>query len=104
MGQNLIISDSNELILDALVKAVVNIGEGENEGMEEMIQSLTSTFSRIIPSIVCNKSHLLCKLIKQFTMESSIEDESEACDEHAIYEPLKGTRASLIMIWIATSV
>ena len=104
MGQNLVINQDNSQILDTLVKTIVNIGEGENEGMEEMIQGITSAFARIIPSIFCDYSFLLSKLISQFTVEGAIQDETIGCDEHAIYEPLKGTRASLIMTWIATTI
>lgn len=104
MGQNLVINEDNSQIVNTLVKTVVNIGEGENEGMEEMIQGITSAFARIIPSIFCDYSFLLSKLISQFTVEGAIQDETIGCDEHAIYEPLKGTRASLIMTWIATAI
>lgn len=92
MGQSLVITEEKAPVIDSLLKTLLNISDGQNEGMEEMVQGITGLFARIIPSIVANKSYLISKFESQFTSSTAIENEASASEEHSAYEPVKGTK------------
>jgi hypothetical protein len=104
MGQSLVITEENAPVVDSLIKTLLNISEGQNEGMEEMIQGIAGLFARIIPSIVAEKSYLISKLESQFTSRTAIQNESPLSEEHSAYEPVKGTKFVLILNWIAMTI
>ena len=102
MNQNLVIREDILPILDELVETLVNIGDGETEGIDDMITTLIGLISRITSRFYGKREYLLNKLISTFTNTSQMEE--EGANEHSQFDKLKGTKGKIIMSWIATSV
>lgn len=102
MSQNLVIHEDTLPILDHIVDTMINIGEGEIEGIDDMINGMVSLISKITSRFHGKKEYLLNKLIETFTATGQMEEENAG--EHAKFAKLKGTKSKIIMNWIATIV
>lgn len=102
MHHNLILREDVFPIMDNMVDLLVNIGEGETEGIMDLIKGLIGLISKISTRFHGKKEYLLGKLIEAFTAAGKMEE--EGANEHSQFEKVKGTKGKIIMNWIASTV
>ena len=98
MSQNLVIQDNIIPVIDKIVDTIINIGEGDIEGIDDMINGMVSLISRIVSRFHGEKEIILSKLIESFTASGQMEE--EGVSDHAKFTKVKGTKGKIIMSWI----
>ena len=102
MSQNLVIDEELYDVVEELLDSVINIGEGDAEGIEDMISGLVGIIQRFSSKFYGKKEYLISRLINAFTVTGQMEEENSG--EHANYKKVKGNRGKIIMQWLAATI